>query len=54
VSVGASESGKGRYTTNVDYLADFSSLGPTSDYRFKPDITAPGYYIVSARSNGYG
>ncbi|KAG9395447.1 Peptidase S8 subtilisin-related [Carpediemonas membranifera] len=30
-------------------LASFSSLGPAFDGRTKPDIVAPGYYIVSAR-----
>jgi hypothetical protein len=30
----------------------FSSLGPTWDGRIKPEITAPGYKIVSALSAG--
>lgn len=34
-----------------DAMADFSSLGPTADGRPKPDITAPGVKIVSARSS---
>ena len=29
-----------------------SSRGPTSDYRLKPDVCAPGLYIVAARANG--
>ena len=33
-------------------LAPFSSLGPTSDGRIKPDLIAPGHYIYSARSYG--
>jgi subtilisin family serine protease len=31
-------------------IADFSSQGPTVDGRIKPDITAPGNYVVSAIS----
>lgn len=33
-------------------LASFSSKGPTVDGRFKPDLVAPGYFLVSARSDG--
>ena len=33
-----------------DALAYFSSRGPTSDGRIKPDVCAPGYYILSTRS----
>jgi subtilisin family serine protease len=32
-------------------IAPFSSPGPTADGRQKPDITAPGYYLYSARSS---
>lgn len=32
------------------YVADFSSRGPTADNRIKPDLVAPGKYIVSAGS----
>jgi hypothetical protein len=32
--------------------ADFSSKGPTSDGRLKPDVVAPGRYITSANSDG--
>jgi len=31
-------------------LAPFSSKGPTADGRVKPDITAPGHNVISARS----
>jgi hypothetical protein len=33
-----------------DRIASFSSLGPASDGRTKPDLVAPGFYIVSAES----
>jgi len=33
-----------------DYLAWFSSAGPTHDGRMKPEVIAPGYYIRSAES----
>ncbi|KAL0234566.1 hypothetical protein PCE1_001602 [Barthelona sp. PCE] len=29
-------------------MATFSSRGPTSDYRIKPDVVAPGEYVTSA------
>ena len=33
-----------------NYLSYFSSRGPTRDGRIKPDVTAPGWWIVSAGS----
>ncbi|WP_030320356.1 S8 family peptidase [Streptomyces sp. NRRL B-3229] len=33
-----------------DRLADFSSTGPTADSALKPDLTAPGVDIVSAKA----
>lgn len=33
-------------------LSAFSSRGPTKDGRLKPDVLAPGEYIISARSDG--
>lgn len=33
-----------------DQIADFSSVGPTTEGRSKPDITAPGVSIVAARA----
>jgi hypothetical protein len=35
---------------NVDYVAYFSSLGPTYDGRIKPDVVAPGAGLTSARA----
>lgn len=37
----------------VNALASFSSHGPTADGRLKPEITAPGTYIISSLSNYY-
>ncbi|MBS1615703.1 MAG: S8 family peptidase [Bacteroidetes bacterium] len=38
------------YTSNTPLgaIAPFSSTGPTSDSRIKPDITGPGYGVVSS------
>ena len=38
------------------YISDFSSRGPTTDGRTKPDILAPGKYLLSAGGlpNSYG
>ncbi len=33
---------------NVTIMADFSSMGPTPDGVFKPEISAPGHDIISA------
>jgi len=35
---------------DADQVAAFSSRGPTADGRFKPDVVAPGTYILSTRS----
>jgi subtilisin family serine protease len=43
ITVGAS--------SKSDSIASFSSRGPTSDYRIKPDLVAPGVDIASARAN---
>ena len=37
-----------RYADNISGLAAFSSRGPTDDSRLKPDIVAPGTFILSA------
>jgi PGF-pre-PGF domain-containing protein len=46
VSVGATKNG-----FEAENMAWFSSHGPTDDGRLKPTVTAPGYNIVSARSD---
>jgi len=51
--VGASEGARpafGPGEDNVTQLARFSSRGPTSDGRIKPDLVAPGSGIISAAS----
>jgi subtilisin family serine protease len=40
----------GAYNAADGTLADFSSRGPTTDNRSKPDLVAPGVGITSARS----
>ncbi|EFA81025.1 ABC transporter B family protein [Heterostelium album PN500] len=37
---------------NQNNIASFSSKGPTHDSRVKPDIVAPGQFIISSMSNG--
>ena len=44
ITVGAS--------TDNDTVASFSSRGPTSDNRVKPDIVFPGVDIISCRAKG--
>ncbi|MEM3445241.1 MAG: S8 family serine peptidase [Thermoplasmata archaeon] len=53
LTVGASENLRPEYggdSDNPSQVASFSSRGPTSDGRIKPDIVAPGTWILSARS----
>lgn len=60
LSVGAYTT-RNEYTTNsgskatleetVGDLSSFSSYGPTADGRMKPEVTAPGCFIISAVSN---
>lgn len=38
------------FQRGMDYLADFSSRGPTTDGRRKPDVVAPGQSILSSRA----
>jgi serine protease AprX len=54
ITVGASENYRpsfGSYADNPNHVATFSSRGPTADGRIKPDVMAPGTYILSARSS---
>ncbi|MGV3772195.1 MAG: S8 family serine peptidase [Verrucomicrobiales bacterium] len=39
------------YADGQEYMADFSSRGPTEDGRIKPDIVAPGTWIASLQSS---
>lgn len=53
VTVGATQNARPHITQSMrgeDYLAGFSSRGPTRDGRAKPDIMAPGHYIRSAEA----
>jgi len=53
IAVGASENYRpnlSSYANNASELAYFSSLGPTDDGRIKPDVVAPGTWILSTRS----
>ncbi len=53
ITVGASENLRpsfGSYADNINHVAQFSSRGNTADGRIKPDIVAPGTYILSTRS----
>jgi subtilisin family serine protease len=48
ISVGASLN----YPANTQFVAAFSSRGPTPDGRIKPDVVAPGHTIFSAAASG--
>lgn len=51
IAVGAhhnTDSSKVKRLLGPSYVADFSSRGPTSDGRMKPDLMAPGKAVVSA------
>ncbi len=43
-----------RMSNNISGMAAFSSRGPCSDGRMKPDVCAPGTNIISARSHDVG
>jgi hypothetical protein len=42
-----------RTAGNAEQMAGFSSRGPTHDYRLKPDVVAPGTWILSGYSDLY-
>eukprot|EP01034_Spumella_vulgaris_P024397 gene24397-30741_t len=48
ISVGCSENSHEVGSDSVNNVASFSSIGPTHDGRFKPEIVAPGVRINSA------
>ena len=35
----------------IDYLADYSSRGPSADGRIKPDIVGPGHFILAPNAD---
>lgn len=43
--------GSTNYSNGGGKLSYFSSVGPTLDNRFKPDVVAPGSYIISAANS---
>ncbi len=43
--------GSDKIADNPDDVAAFSSRGPCKDGRFKPDVAAPGTFILSTRSS---
>jgi subtilisin family serine protease len=52
LTVGASENNrpdKGQGADDPNTMANFSSRGPTADGRLKPDVAAPGTWILSVR-----
>jgi subtilisin family serine protease len=53
ITVGASQNDRPdkNQGKNINGMASFSSRGPTADGRVKPDIVAPGTWIVSTRSS---
>lgn len=68
VCVAAGNSGPNKYTVGspaaaskvitvgavdkYDVITDFSSRGPTADNRLKPEVVAPGNWIIAARASG--
>jgi hypothetical protein len=53
ITVGASQNDSPHINSGMlgsDYLAEFSSRGPSGDGRRKPDVVAPGLYTQSARA----
>ena len=53
ITVGASQNDRPekKMATNINDIALFSSRGPTADGRVKPDVVAPGTWIVAPRSS---
>lgn len=54
ITVGSTENyrpSKSTSADNIDEIYSFSSFGPTDDGRIKPDVMAPGTWILSTRLN---
>lgn len=54
ITIGASENNRpeqGKHGDNPNSIAIFSSRGPTADNRVKPDLVAPGTWILSTKSS---
>lgn len=54
LTVGASENNRpsvSKYSNNINEIAYFSSRGPTDDGRIKPDLVAPGTYVITTKSS---
>jgi hypothetical protein len=54
LAVACSDTGHTGPATSIDKIASFSSHGPTLDGRIKPEITAPGNYLMSAAARAEG
>jgi subtilisin family serine protease len=53
LTVGASENNRpdqGNQSDNPDTMTSFSSRGPTADGRIKPEVVAPGSWILSVKA----
>ncbi|MHB9145966.1 MAG: S8 family serine peptidase [Symbiobacteriia bacterium] len=54
ITVGASDNNRpeqGQYGTDINAIAPFSSRGYAADGRVKPDIVAPGTWVLSTKSS---
>ena len=51
ITIGAFVTRSSSSSQTLGAIASFSSPGPTADGRQKPELSAPGYYLYSARSS---
>ena len=54
ITVGASQNDRkeqGKYGSDINAIAPFSSRGVTKDGRLKPDVVAPGTWVLSTKSS---